>query len=1050
MQDYIRWVLRHRLIIVGIVVAITAGLFPQAQRLRIVIDPNTMLPRSDPYVVTTNKIADVFGSRYVMVIGITAKHGDVFEAGILNKVERITAGLLRTRGVVTENVTSLAARKIRDIKGSGDSLEVSPLMAHVPENTSQMQALRMAVERNPVYKNLLISSDQRTVAIYADIRNSRSGFSGTVSRIMSVVNRERDATVDVAVGGLPVYLAHIEEYSNRVFYLFPAAILIIALLNFEAFRTIQGMLLPLVTALLATGWDMGIMGIAGIPFDVVNVTTPVVVLAVSAGHAVQLLKRYYEQYYHLRDTTSLSPSEANTAAVVQSLVRVGPVMLIAGSVASLGFFSLVVTTIPSVRTLGIIAGIGILCALILEMTFIPALRSLLPPPSDEERRREQHLRIWDRITGAIAKWVTGSHRYRLYWLTVLVLAISAFGATQVVMDNTVRGYFSKNLNFQKDDRELNRALGGTNTLYLLVEGSKDDAIKNPAVLRAMEATQHFLEQQPSVGKTLSIVDFIKRMNQVMHNNDPAYDRIPGNAALVSQYLLLYSMEGQPSDFDAYVDYPYRSAIITAYLKNDSSAYLIRLVAGINRFAATQFGKDISLKVGGSAPENAALNEVLVHGKILNVIQIGSVIFIITSIVFRSLLGGLLVAVPLFITVMVNFGLMGLCGIKLNIPTSICFAMVVGIGADYSIYLIYRMREQIRQGVNEMSAIHNVLGTAGKACLYVAAAVAAGYSVFLFSFGFYVHIWMGILTITAMATSVFSALTLIPALILTLRPRFIFGQDRNGQGPALAVITVSIAALGLFIATPRTVGAADLTANEIMNKNAVSLKVGDSTSDATLTLAQKSGQERVRKIVSITKLERDGKDNMRMTRFLWPPDVKGTATLLVEHSGREDDMWVYLPALSKVRRLVSSNKRDSFMGTDFSYGDVIGYRVGEWKNRLLRQETLDGHACYVIESTPKSASVESSSGYSRRVSWIRQDNNVTVKEQTWDEAGELLKIMTFDKIRLVDSVHDKWQPMELKAVNQQTGHRTIIAVSNFKANRGLKDEEFTTRYLERGL
>ena len=170
--------------------------------------------------------------------------------------------------------------------------------------------------------------------------------------------------------------------------------------------------------------------------------------------------------------------------------------------------------------------------------------------------------------------------------------------------------------------------------------------------------KRLLEQQPSIGKTVSIVDFIKRMHQAMHNDDPAYYQIPESRELVSQYLLLYSMSGDPSDFDAYVDYRYRSANITAYLKDDSSSYLGNLVERINRNAATQFGKDVRISIGGSAAQNAALSDVLVHEKITNILLIAAVIFIISSIVFRSMVGGVLVVTPLIVTVMANTAVMG--------------------------------------------------------------------------------------------------------------------------------------------------------------------------------------------------------------------------------------------------------------------------------------------------------------------------------------------------------------------------------------------------------
>lgn len=252
----------------------------------------------------------------------------------------------------------------------------------------------------------------------------------------------------------------------------------------------------------------------------------------------------------------------------------------------------------------------------------------------------------------------------------------------------------------------------------------------------------------------------------------------------------------------------------------------------------------------------------------------------------------------------------------------------------------------------------------------------------------------------------------------------------------------------FIFLPHKLWAADLTANEIMEKNFVVTKVLGSTSSDTLVLINKGGQERIRKTLSVTKLQSNGIDNRRMTRFLSPQDIRGTVSLLTEHASDDDDIWIYLPALKKVRRLVANNKKDSFVGTDFSYGDVIGHKVGEWQHQLVREEAVDGEPCYVIESTPKNETVKSNSSYSKRINWIRKDNFVTVKTDIWDQGGQMLKTCKFNDIHLVDPARAKWQAMHLEATNVQTGHRTIVRIENFKLNPQIKDDFFTARYMER--
>ncbi len=257
------------------------------------------------------------------------------------------------------------------------------------------------------------------------------------------------------------------------------------------------------------------------------------------------------------------------------------------------------------------------------------------------------------------------------------------------------------------------------------------------------------------------------------------------------------------------------------------------------------------------------------------------------------------------------------------------------------------------------------------------------------------------------------------------------------------------ALALSFATLLSAGAAAAAtdANEIMKQDFLASKVSDSTQNATFRLVNAQGQERVRETTGQTKLLPGTTDNRRIVAFDSPADIHGTRTLLIEHSGADDDIWIYLPAMKKVRRLVASNKKDSFVGTDFSYGDVIGYKVEDWRHELVREEKFGGFDCWVIESTPKTPQVADSSGYSKRISWIDKRSYVAVRTDVFDIQAAFLKRLTQEDVREIDPQNHHWQAMRLVAENAQTHHKTVIDLKNFKANVGVSDASFTPQALE---
>lgn len=245
-----------------------------------------------------------------------------------------------------------------------------------------------------------------------------------------------------------------------------------------------------------------------------------------------------------------------------------------------------------------------------------------------------------------------------------------------------------------------------------------------------------------------------------------------------------------------------------------------------------------------------------------------------------------------------------------------------------------------------------------------------------------------------------------------------------------------------------VGASEPDASEIVRRNFVVDKVTDSRAEITMALVSESGTRRERSTISLSKLLPNGTDRQRVIRFTAPAEVKGTATLLVEHAAGDDDIWIYLPALHKVRRLIANNKKDSFVGTDFSYGDIIGHRVEDWTYRLLGRETVAGSETYVIEAAPSSDEVRETSGYGKRKMWIRTDNHVAVKATFWDGGGSLMKEFEATDIRQIDPKADKWQAFHLTMLNRQSGHRTELVFTKLEVGVGLRDEEFSERYLEK--
>lgn len=239
---------------------------------------------------------------------------------------------------------------------------------------------------------------------------------------------------------------------------------------------------------------------------------------------------------------------------------------------------------------------------------------------------------------------------------------------------------------------------------------------------------------------------------------------------------------------------------------------------------------------------------------------------------------------------------------------------------------------------------------------------------------------------------------------------------------------------------------DVTGQQLMGRNFFVSKITAIKSQMTMVLVSANGQKRERKIETIAKLQKNGIDSNLLLRFQQPADIKGTAFLELEHADADDDLWIYLPALQKVRRLISNNKKDSFIGSDFSYGDILPPQVDLYKHTMLRVEKLEGQECFVVESLPLSDKVRTDSGYSKKISWLL-DSGLEVKVEYYDLAGKLLKVQLARDPKLVEPDKNRWLALNREMTNVQTGHKTLISIGEIDTNIVIPDNLFSIRTLE---
>ena len=236
--------------------------------------------------------------------------------------------------------------------------------------------------------------------------------------------------------------------------------------------------------------------------------------------------------------------------------------------------------------------------------------------------------------------------------------------------------------------------------------------------------------------------------------------------------------------------------------------------------------------------------------------------------------------------------------------------------------------------------------------------------------------------------------------------------------------------------------AQITGSEIMEKVYNRPTGSDIQSTLTMTLTNSRGSTRVREIKQFIK--QFGEDEKKIMFFVAPSDVKNTSFMSWSYGdGQSDDMWIYLPALKKTKRISSSSKSDYFMGSDFTYDDLGGRHPSEDTHTFLREETINGKDCYVVESIPK----DSDYLYSKTISWVVKDEWFGMKKDFYDEDEEFLKSLIINEY---EKVNGYWVIPEMEMYNEQKDHSTLMQLKDIKIGDGINDSQFTERMMERGI
>ncbi len=741
MDGVARFVIRFRRWIIALFIVLTVLFAIPLRNAQIDSDVQNILPPDMPEQIHLKELEKEFGGMEMAIVMVTAP--DVLAPAVRQELVAIAHALRGVEGV--ERVHTIP------------DLEPDPL-----DEPPTEQELRERIKNNPMIYGRLIAKDFTAAAIVLQLPNN-----GKEYLVTNEIRRRIQKTAPKAkvyYGGMPFIRESISrDVPHDMMIFLPVGLLIMILFLFISFRQLRGVLLPFAVVVMSIVFSMGLVPLLGWKMMTVTVLLPVILLAIANDYGIHLISQY-----QLDNTPGKKHSAEELAK--KGLLSLGTPIIFTGVTTIAGMLCLVIHTLVPASQMGWLAAAGILFALLASLLFIPAVLATLPVAQPIIKADPNKRHILDRILSVIARF-EAHHPRKILLFFLILTAIVASGIAFIHVDSNLVSYYPKGHEVRESAKIVDSKFGGAQIVAIKVEGD----ILSPKLLRTIDSVEKQIAALPHVGNTISVARLVRLMSTgFIEKGQKGYNAIPPDKKAVEWYFDNYKKMGDASELKTLVNDSFTAAQITVQITSTSSEVMRGVVKQIKKIIA---GDPHFTTMSGSAVVFSALMEKVVWGQIATLLLSLLVISLLVSFLFRSFVAGLLSLIPLAVSLLLLFGIMGYSGIPLDIVTTMLSSIVVGVGVDYTIHFLWKYKEERAKGNTPRQSVDETLRTAGRGIIFNAFSVMVGFIVLFFS-AFLPIRFFGFLIILSIGMSLVGALIVLPAIVVVFRPRFL-EPKKNG-------------------------------------------------------------------------------------------------------------------------------------------------------------------------------------------------------------------------------------------------------------------------------
>ncbi len=749
-----------KLTLLLLILGTLANIYSIKTNFKLETDLDTYMPKDHPAFIYSDKAEDIFDIRDAIMIAIENKEG-IYNATTFQKIKDLTKEIQKL-DVVEDKDDVLSLYTADNIKGADESLEIEPFFKRIPKTQNTFDAIERSVVSNEMVHEKLVSKNGTATLVFTKIKNN--SFTQELYHQILEISKKHEGNGDaIYVAGQPIVegtMAILMPADMKK--MFPVVLLLIVVVLFAVLRSIKATLISMAVVLFSSIWTFGLMLGLGIPIYAPSSLIPVMLIAIGVADAIHLFSHLQIMIRKHADWSKEKLIENMTS---EMLIPV----LVTSVTTAVGFLSLVTSAIYPIKYFAFFTAYGVMLAMFFSMVLIPVAVQIFGLPKVAKKSKNSNDTFFNRMAEKVTATLI-QHKKAVVFVTVGVLIFFALGMSKIWINSSFLARFPSEDPLVKTDAFVNANFLGTTTINVVLEANKADTFKDPKVLGLInEIANSVTENNAVVGGSLSVVDFIKRMNKVLHADQQDYYKIPQEKELIAQYFLLYEMSGGSDRLWDIVTDDFKTANLQFQLKEDNSKGLDATILAIEKYRDQLNKLGIKLNFAGSGYKVMVFNDLILIGQIKSLLYSFILVIILLSIMFRSIKLGVIATIPIVITTVISFGVLGWLNIPLETTTALISSIAIGIGIDYAVHFIDRYKiNALATNDRHETAKHTMLHS-GRAIAFNAVVVILGFLVLIFS-AFKPNQALGAIVSLNMLTSFIATVTI---LFIVLHSKKIF-------------------------------------------------------------------------------------------------------------------------------------------------------------------------------------------------------------------------------------------------------------------------------------